>query len=215
MPIKLNQLVLILLVAVALYMGWRHQQTVFDNQGRLVAELEAGSSDTVVFYWKSDIDMPMAVRFREAFDEWRDRTRRVVIDLHSPGGSLWEGRRVIEQINRMKRTHRVDTRVTGYHSCLSMCVPIFLQGQNRTASAASKWMFHEPGVFDHLTGEKVNIPEGELKALARRFFELYYVNSDMNPTWRRALEREWQGKDVWRSGQQLVDEGSNIIHSLL
>ena len=41
--------------------------------GAFIEGLEPGSGDTVVFYWKSDIDMPMAVRFREAFDKWSTR----------------------------------------------------------------------------------------------------------------------------------------------
>ena len=215
MPLKLNQIALIVMVAIAGFMAWQMQQSIYENKGRLVVEKDPSDRNAVVFSWNSEIDVPMERRFIEAFDEWRGKANRIVIDLHSPGGSLMEGRKVIKLINRMKRTHRVDTRVGTNHSCLSMCVPIYLRGQTRFAAANSQWMFHEPRSFDFLSGEEVKEPEREQQATARRFFDRYFTNSEMDPAWRRQLEREWRGKDVWRTGSQLVDEKSNIIHQLL
>jgi len=214
MPLKLNQIALVVMVAIAGYMAWQLQQSIYENKGRLVAELDPSSRDTVIFSWNSEIDVPMEQRFIEAFDKWQYKVARVVIDLHSPGGSLTEGRKVINVINRMKSTHRVDTRVGSHHSCLSMCVPIYLQGQTRYAAANSKWMFHEPRSYDVFTGEEVKGPTSEQRDLSERFFAKYFTNSEMNSAWRTQLEQEWRGKDVWRTGSQLVDEGSNIIHQL-
>lgn len=211
---KPSQIAFIAMVAFAGYMAWQLQQSIYENKGRLAAKLDPSARDTVVLSWNSDIDVPMERRFSEAFDEWRVKVRRFVIDLHSPGGSLAEGRKVIKLINRMKRTHRVDTRVSAHHSCLSMCVPIYLQGQTRYAAANSKWMFHEPRSYDFVTGEEVSGPKNEQDGLSKRFFERYFTNSEMNAAWRRKLEQEWRGQDVWRSGSQLVDENSNIIHQL-
>ncbi|MGI9465137.1 MAG: ATP-dependent Clp protease proteolytic subunit [Aestuariivirgaceae bacterium] len=214
MAVKLNRIALVVMIGIAGYLAWQHQQQLFEDKGRLVAARDPAASDTVVLSWRSEIDVPMRRRVLEAYDEWKGKVRRIVIDLHSPGGSLMEGRRVIELINTMKRTHRVDTRVGTNHSCLSMCVPIYLQGQTRFAAASSQWMFHEPRVFDYFTGEEVKTPKSEREGLARRFFGRYFTNSEMDPAWRRQLEQQWRGKDVWRTGRQLVDEGSNIIHEL-
>ena len=211
---KFNQIALIVMVALAGYMAWQLQQSIYENKGRLAAEIDPSARDTVVLSWNSEVDVPMEQRFKEAFDEWRGKVRRIVIDLHSPGGSLAEGRKVIELITRMKRTHRVDTRVGANHSCLSMCVPIYLQGQTRYAAANSQWMFHEPRSFDFMTGEEVKGPISEQRSMSKRFFERYFTNSEMDPAWRRKLEHEWLGRDVWRTGRQLVDEGSNIVHEL-
>jgi ATP-dependent protease ClpP protease subunit len=215
MRIKFNQIALVAMSAVALFMAWQLQQGIYENKGRLHVEPDPSSPGTVVFSWNSKIDVPMEQRFKEAFDTWKNRSSRIVIDLHSPGGSLREGRKIIELIQRMKRTHQVDTVVAAYHSCLSMCVPIFLQGERRIAAANSNWMFHEPRSVDFLTGEEVKVPESERKEAARSFFERYFVQSEMDPSWRRQLERDWKGRDVWRTGKQLVDEKSNIIHTLI
>ncbi len=214
MAIKFNQIALVVMIAIACYLAWQHQQQLFEDKGRLVVERDPAYDDTVVFSWKSEIDVPMRRRVLEAFEAWKSQASRIIIDLHSPGGSLMEGRRVIELINHMKRTHRVDTWVGAHHSCLSMCVPIYLQGETRLAAASSQWMFHEPRVFDYFTGEEVKTPKSEREGLARRFFGRYFTNSEMNPAWRRQLEQEWRGREVWRTGRQLVDEKSNIIHQL-
>ena len=75
-------------------------------------------------------------------------------------------------------------------------------------------MFHEPSAYDYITDEKVEENESDRKAASDRFFEKYFVNSDMNPQWRDNLQKEWIGKDVWRTGKQLYDERSNVILSL-
>ena len=170
MPLKLNQIALVVMVAIAGYMAWTLQQSIYENKGRLGAELDPSARDTVVFSWNSEIDVPMLQRFIEAYDKWRYKANRIVIDLHSPGGSLTERRKVIAFINRMKQTHRVDTRVGSRHSCLSMCVPIYLQGQTRYAAANSQWMFHEPRSFDFVTGEEVRGPKSEQQQMSNRFF---------------------------------------------
>lgn len=209
--LKPNQLLLIILVAIAGYLAWQEYDAIYGNKDRLSIREEG---DAIVLSWSDDIDVPMAKRFEEAFNQYANKTGKFIIDLNSGGGSLREGRLVIEAIDRMKRSHEIETRVGFYASCLSMCVPIYLQGDKRIASAHSSWMFHQPIAVDPITGDHLEIPAAERAALGAAFFNAYFENSDMNEFWRKNLEREWVGKDVWRSGQQLVDENANIVQEL-
>lgn len=192
----------------------RNEQFVFQNEGRLVVKPDAGDPDAVVFIWRSDVETPMARRFAEGFDEWKGETRRIIIDLNSPGGSIHEGEEVIRAIERMKKTHIVDTRVRARRACYSMCVPIFLQGEQRTAAASSKWMFHEPIAVDAISGKEVRQPAFERRYAARKFFTRYFANSDMDPAWREKLLQDMKGKEIWKTGRALVDEGSGIVTAL-
>jgi hypothetical protein len=36
----------------------------------------------------------------------------------------------------------------------------------------------------------------------------------MNPEWGETLKRSWDGKDVWKTAQDLVDENANIVTEL-
>jgi len=208
MPLKANQIALIVLTAVAVFLYWQKYQDVYKDTGRLQISQEG---DAVILSWSSSIELPMEHRFQEAYAEWADKTDKFIINLDSGGGALREGRLVIDVIDQMKKTHLVETNVGEGAYCLSMCVPIYLHGEKRSASKNSQWMFHEPAAYDLVTDEKVEENEYDKQAAATRYFEKYFVNSEMDPTWRAQLQKDWVGKDVWYTGQQLKDQRSNII----
>ena len=139
-----SRILLIAMFSLAAYMAWDLQSRIYENKGRLTIARSRIVPGAIELVWNSSIKVPMARRMREAFEKWRDKTDRFVINLNSPGGSLREGGAVIDVINYMKQSHTVDTYVSPGHNCLSMCVPIFLQGQTRIAHPTSRWMFHAP-----------------------------------------------------------------------
>lgn len=193
------------------YFAWKSGRKVYDEGPTLDAYQKNGA---VVLRWSHEVEAPMADRFAESFDHWKDRTDRFVIDLNSPGGALVEGRLVIEEIEKMKATHRVDTYVAAGAHCLSMCVPIFLKGEVRVAAKDAIFMFHEPSTYDLVTDEKVSKPGFETKMTSDKFFERYFVKSDMNPEWREKLRASWKGRDLWFTGEELVEQGSGVVERL-
>lgn len=211
MPIKANQIALIALSGIAVFLYWEKYQETYKDEGRLKVS-QVG--DSVVLSWNSSIRVPMARRFEEAYAEWADKTDKFIIDLNSSGGALREGRFVVEVIDSMKNTHLVETTVGANSDCLSMCVPIYLRGEIRSASASSRWMFHEPTSYDYVTGEKADRDDEDRREAGERFFQKYFVNSEMDPAWRMKLQQAWVGRDVWFSGQQLKEQQSNIITRL-
>jgi len=137
-------------------------------------------------------------------------------DVYEDTGRLQVSQKgdAVDVINQMKQTHMVETTVGEGANCLSMCVPIYLQGEQRSASRNSRWMFHEPSAYDYITDEKVEETDADRNAASDRFFERYFVNSEMDAQWRDNLQKEWVGKDVWRTGSQLYEERSNVILGL-
>jgi ATP-dependent protease ClpP protease subunit len=210
----LNRLALLALYGLAAVMAWQFHQRLYQDTGQFAVEHDRAAG-ALVLSWKGEIERPMAHQFHEAFAARKDEAGRIVIDLDSPGGSLAEGRQVIEVIDLMKRTHRVDTRVEANRRCLSMCVPIFLQGQERLAAASSRWMFHEPRFIDAFTGEDVKKPQFQRTYAARSFFERYLRNSDVDGAWLDRIEEVAKEKEVWRTGRQLFDEKSNVVTRLM
>ena len=204
---------LAMLAATALLIA-RNEELIFRDKGELIVERDPRDPHTLVFTWRNDVEAPMAKRFEEAWREWRGEGSRIVIDLHSPGGAIAEGEQVIRVIDRMRETHIVDTRVGSRRACFSMCVPIFLQGEQRIAAANARFMFHEPTTFDFYTGERVDQPEFERERTTRRFFERYFVNSPIDAAWRDKLAVEWKGKDVFYTARELVEQESNIVTTL-
>ena len=204
-------LAFVLLIIVALYL----EKEALRHKGAFTARPVPERDGAVMFTWADAVEAPMAVRLETLFDEWRGRADIIIIDLSSPGGSLREGGKVIDVIDEMKKTHTVETRVGRNRVCLSMCVPIFLQGDYRVASRNSRWMFHEPISTDAVTGEEVARPEFEKTYVSNKFFDDYFSTSEMDPVWRERLRKEWVGREIWKSGDELVAEGSNIINALI
>ena len=202
------------MLAATAFLIARNEELIFRDKGELTVERDRNDPETLVFTWRNEVEAPMARRFEEAYREWRGEGSRILIDLHSPGGALYEGEQVIRVIDRMRETHIVDTRVGNRRACFSMCVPIFLQGEARTAASNARFMFHEPTAYDFYTGERVNEPEFERERTSRRFFDRYFVNSPMDAVWRDNLAVEWKGKDVFYTARELVDQQSNIVTEL-
>ncbi len=212
MGLTANRLLFVALIAVAGLLAWQHQHKLFEDKGRLGVAIKG---QTAVLAWNSRVELPMARRISEAFERSKGQVKRFILILNSQGGSLHEGGKVIEVIDRMKRSHQVLTFVGPKGICLSMCVPIYLQGQKRLAAPDSRWMFHEPIYVDAYTGDETNKPKFEKEFFARRFFDRYFTNSEMDPAWRRRLERDWKGKEVWKTGQQLFEERANIVTQIV
>lgn len=208
---KPNPLALAALFGLLIFVAWQTEQKYNSQKSNFTTRQEGNA---IVFLWRDEVKFPMSLRLKETFQEWRGQVDHVIIDFSSPGGAVAEGREVIAVINEMKKTHLVETRVQQGRVCASMCVPIYLQGEKRTAHPASRWMFHEPSSVDAVTGEEVRTPEFEKRIETRRFVDRYFRNSEMNQAWLQKLEAEWQGKDIWKSGKQLVTEDSGIITEL-
>ena len=213
MNARMTPLVIIALLAAAVFILRANEEKYLADEGRLGVRQDH-SRDAVILSWSSSVGAPMARRFEEAYRQYGDTASTFVIELNSPGGAVAEGKRVVELLRRIARTHHVETRVGAGDDCLSMCVPIFLTGETRVAAADARFMFHEPTSYDSFSGERTNEPAFERRFAADRFFDRYFETSPMAPTWRAQLERDWVGRDVWKSGADLWREESGVLTAL-
>ncbi len=153
----------------------------------------------------------MARQFKETIALHKGSTQVFVIDINSPGGSVDEGERVIKAIRKAIPTYSVRTFVGAGNECASMCVPIYLQGELRLASATSNFMFHEPVAIDSLTGEETFTYEFEKRQSAMEVFNRFFRDSEMDPRWREKLRGRVRVNEVWLTGQELKNERSKVV----
>ncbi len=215
MRLSLKSLVVPIVFALLVFVALQTEKGALRDRGVVRVKEHSTREKVVIFSWADAVEAPMAMQFRDAFAQWRERTDTIIIDLNSPGGSLREGQKVIEIIEGMKKTHRVETRVRGRRYCLSMCVPIYLQGDLRRASPSSRWMFHEPKLVDAFTDKIQEQPDFEQNWSSNRFFDRYFVNSEMDADWRERLRDQWVGEDVWFTGKELVEQHSGVVQELM
>ncbi|MCB2113930.1 MAG: ATP-dependent Clp protease proteolytic subunit [Parvularculaceae bacterium] len=199
------------LFAVLALFAWKSGRKVYEVGPELEIR-EVG--DAVVMRWAHDVAAPMAERFQTAFDDWKGRTDHIIIELDSPGGALAEGRLVVDAIEAMRATHLVATRVGSGDECASMCVPIYLAGEERIAARDALFMFHEPSSYDLVTQKRVDKPGFEQRMTSKRFFDRYFAASEMDPQWRENLRVAWKGRDLWFTAEELVEQGSGVVRTL-
>ena len=194
--------------------------------------------DRIVLGWSGPVQEPMNERFAAALDRYKSDRRRLVLILNSPGGSIEEGRKVVAAIRA--RDRGIDTFIQKAGVCASMCVPIFLAGAERMADPEALFMFHETSLTSSAretvkgsvkenvreTNKRQQIPASEeaaaseaIKAINTQVTDDFFRNDfgirGVNKAWLAAMRKKIPGRDVWISGQQLVDEGSGIVDRLV
>jgi hypothetical protein len=202
----------VMLVAIAL-LAWRYSNRFLEGAGSLDVATDV-APDTLHLSWSGEVRHPMADRIATAFKEHGGERRRVVLVLDSPGGSLAHGNEVIRELRRIGRTHTLETVVQNRSICASMCVPIYLQGQVRTAAAGARFMFHEVKIVDPITNERQSQSEKQKAANTTQFLDLYFRPAGVPESWINDVATKMRGRDYWRTAQQLTDEKAGIVQQL-
>lgn len=169
------------------------------------AKTYLNNSGTLIIHYKGQI-VPETVQYlSNQFEQHRRNTYKIVLALDSPGGNIEAGERVINLLNRIKLTHRLATMVQPGEKCASMCVPIFLQGQQRIAARTSAWMFHEAA--SPAGNGRVSINREE----TLRIFRRYFIPAGVSPDWLKDVANSIAQSNVWQTGQDLIESKSGII----
>ncbi|MGA2042042.1 MAG: ATP-dependent Clp protease proteolytic subunit [Roseiarcus sp.] len=173
----------------------------------------------VVLAWSGPIETPMRDDIAAALDRLEADPRRLVLTLNSPGGSIEHGRAVMETIRAAAQRRPIDTLVEKGAVCASMCVPIYLLGARRMADPGAHFMFHEASIEAAAwtaTGEHAAAVRKAIETLVTdSFYETDIGRQRVNAQWLAAMRTRIVGRDVWVSGQQLVDGGSGVVDALV
>jgi hypothetical protein len=104
-----------------------------------------------------------------------------------------------------------------------MCVPIYLLGSKRTASANSHFLFH-PVALDASPGKNGGLDVAALDQRTREALETiatdgFYARDLSAPRvsakWLAKMRTRIVDGDVWLNGQSLVDEGSGVLDAFV
>jgi ATP-dependent protease ClpP protease subunit len=182
--------------------------------------------DRIVLGWSGPVQEPMSERVAAAFDRYKADRRRLVLILNSPGGSIEHGRQVVAAIRARDRA--IDTLVQKAGVCASMCVPIFLAGARRMADPEAYFMFHQVSLNssarENTKRQEISESEKALFSQAVKTIEAQVTDEffrtdigirGVSVAWLTRMREKISGRDIWMSGQQLVDEGSGIVDGLI
>ena len=218
MPSRAHNRVLwtgVLLLLVVLGVKTRDNLDVFfAGVGKLEVR-DAPEQGKVFLRWSGKIDAPMASRIAEAFERYAGEERTFVLSLSSPGGSLDHGAEVSRQLRKFGESHRLNTVVEAGSRCASMCVPVYLQGQSRTAAADAKFMFHEVSFREYLSRDELDVPDAAKSSATDRLFLKYFKAAGVPETWISKVRAEMAGgHDIWKTARELADENAGIVQQV-
>lgn len=189
-------------------------EAVFVGVGKLDVRV-AAEDDTVFLRWRGRIEAPMANRIADAFEQHKNEQRRFVLSLSSPGGSLDQGAEVVRLLRRIGETHKIDTVVEGRSVCASMCVPVYLQGQRRTASEQARFMFHEVSFHEYFSQEDSDVPAAATARETDKLFSRYFAPAGVPDSWIRSVRAAMTGgNDIWKTAPELIDENAGIVQQV-
>lgn len=212
MPSKhINRLLWLVMLGVLAVLVARFDVTAFLGSGRLTVTTDPTDARTVIMRWRGAIEPPMQSSLVEAIAEHRGKADRFVLSLSSAGGSVSHGGAVIRTLRELRRSRRLDTVVEGSGTCASMCVPVYLQGEERRATGRSRWMFHEVSLRDAISKEQQDISPADRKARTDKLFDDYFRPAGVPEAWIKDMRERMRGGDVWRSGDELLAERANIV----
>ena len=189
-------------------------EAYFMGVGTLDAVSTTGETSMLHLRWTGRIDAPMASRIAEAFEKHRN-VRGVALSLSSPGGDLDHGAEVIRVLRKIGATHTLETIVEAGSKCASMCVPIYLQGQRRTAAADASFMFHEVSFREHFSKSDLDVPEAAKGSATDQLFSKYFKAAGVPEAWILNVRTEMSGgHDVWKTASELLDENAGIVQQV-
>ena len=167
--------------------------------------------EVLTLRWKGDVDAPMSKVVAKALADRPEAVTTVRFELDSPGGSVVEGERVIGALDAVAAQTRLVTHVGADDLCASMCVPIYLAGEVRTAAPGALFAFHDAFAADAISGAE--LPQGGRdRQSAARLFRKQFMRPEVDEAWARELRRLIDNEgDVWRTGAELYEERSGIV----
>jgi hypothetical protein len=214
---SINRLIWSAMLVLLAVLAWKTRDNLdvfFDSVGKLEVRKDP-DDQTVYLRWRGKIDAPMESRIADAFDIQKATARRFVLVLSSPGGSLDHGAKVIRLLRKIEETHSVETVVEAGRTCASMCVPVYLHGQRRTAGETAKFMFHEVSFREYLAKQDNDVPDSAKASETDRFFRDYFLAVGVPETWIRQVRADMAGhNDVWKTARELMDEHAGIVQQV-
>ncbi len=214
---QLNRILWVTVIVLIAFFAYRAQDTIemaLSGVGKLDVKPEPENA-TLYMRWRGKVDPPMAQRIADAYDKYGGEASRIVLSLSSLGGSLEHGAEVVRLLQRIGHSRRLETVVEGRATCASMCVPVYLQGEVRRASANAHFMFHEVSIRENFSNDKVDVPASVIGSATDRFFTRYFLPAGVPEDWVRQVRREITGGvDVWKSAGELVNENAGIVQRI-
>ena len=157
-------------------------------------------------FFLTDINSQEIKEFFDYLD--RHGIKKAVIEIHSPGGSLFDAQRIVSLIQHWQGSGgMVETRL--YGAAFSAGFYIFVSGNNRLVSPSSDLMWHEIQSFSGF-GFKIETPsdrEEEARILRHLQNVRHLYLATRGKLSKEEIDARVAKKEWWMSGAEAVKLG--------
>ena len=158
-------------------------------------------------YYVLDEILPDPLKEYLDYLEWKG-IKKAVIELYSPGGSLFGAWRIVGIMNMAKSKGMIiETRCHGFAASAGFL--IFISGSmgHRSISPQSSIMWHELLSFKFLSIDTPSSSEDEARILrSLQDTANEYISSRCNLT-KEELDEKVRKKELWMNGKQAYEDG--------
>jgi len=145
--------------------------------------------------------------FRESLNYfYEQRIKKVIIEIHSPGGSLFNAWRIKGMIDEaISNGIRVETRLYGIAASAGFL--IFVSGQDRVTTPTAECMWHELITGEWLAIKTPSDKEDEAKILRHLQDVANSFISGKSTMSKDELDAKIRKKEFWISGKEAFELG--------
>lgn len=167
--------------------------------------------DEIGYFTITDtIGLLEANQFKESLEYFtRHKISHIVIELYSPGGSMFSGLRLVGLMERWQAIHKsriIETRCYGYAASAAFIIMTSGTEGYRYVSPVCQLMWHELIEFKMFSIETPSDKE-EAARILRHFQDTMntYLASCTNKMTKEDIDEKVKKKEFWMSGKQAVE----------
>jgi ATP-dependent protease ClpP protease subunit len=178
------------------------------NEGLRVPNGVILHGDTMQFAIDGEIQGYLGNQMMEAFD-WAERhnIKHVIVELHSPGGSLLDAWRIVGIMNKFRDKFTMSTECYGFAA--SAAFIIFEAGDigRRFVSPTAEMMTHELWTVAFLKLETPSSKEAEAEVMRHLQDTIHTWMAKRCSMTKEELDERTRHVDFWMRGAEAVDMG--------
>lgn len=132
--------------------------------------------------------------------------RKMIIEIHSGGGSLFEGYKTVGVMKYWRsKGYHIETRVHGFAA--SAAFFIFCGGETRLVSPESELMWHELITFEFFSMSGPADKEDQAAVLRHLQDTANTMLSEVSNMTKEEIDQKIRKKEYWMNGRQALEAG--------
>lgn len=164
-------------------------------------------SDDTAYYVLENIKADL-IQSLFNYVKWHPDIKRVIIEIHSPGGSLFDAHKIVGLMQHMEGSgYIVETRVYGFAASAGFLIAASGTKGHRLVSSTAQMMWHELISFSMFSVESPSDSEEKARVLRHLQDTANKWLSERSNLTVEQINEKIKKKEFWINGKQAIECG--------